>query len=86
MICSRYCAVNAAHCLPLPAGMSFVDAASLPETALTVWHNVFQPGTLSAGKSMLVHGGSSGIGTMALQLARAYGITAFATAGACVAA
>ena len=74
-------AVNAGHCLPVPRGWSFTDAAALPEVALTVWHNVFQRGRLQAGERFLVHGGSSGIGMAALQLATAFGARAFATAG-----
>lgn len=68
-------------CLPLPAGFSFAEASSLPETVFTVWHNVFERGELKKGESFLVHGGSSGIGTTAIQLAKAFGATVFATAG-----
>lgn len=78
---AEYTAVDARHCLPLPAGWSFEEAASLPETAFTVWHNVFQKGQLKSGENFLVHGGSSGIGITAIQLAAALGATAFATAG-----
>jgi len=79
------------HCLPIPAGMSFVEAASLPETVYTVWHNVFQRGKLTAGENFLVHGGSSGIGITAIQLAKTMGANVFTTvgskdkAGACLA-
>jgi NADPH:quinone reductase len=73
--------VEAAHCLPVPAGLSFVEAAALPEAAFTVWSNVFQRGALQAGERFLVHGGSSGIGMTAIQLARARGARVFATAG-----
>ena len=76
-----YAVANAAHCLPLPSNLDFIEAASLPETVLTVWHNVFQRGQLKAGEKFLVHGGSSGIGITAIQLAKAFGATVFATAG-----
>jgi NADPH2:quinone reductase len=74
-------AVNAGHCLPIPPGFSYSDAAALPEAVLTVWSNVFQRGRLLAGERLLVHGGSSGIGMAAIQLARARGARVFATAG-----
>jgi NADPH2:quinone reductase len=76
-----YAVVDARHCLPVPAGWSFVEAASLPETVFTVWHNVFQRGHLKSGVHFLVHGGTSGIGITAIQLAKAFGATVFATAG-----
>jgi putative PIG3 family NAD(P)H quinone oxidoreductase len=69
------------HCLPVPPGCSFTDAAALPEVLFTVWHNVFQRGRLRAGERFLVHGGSSGIGLAAIQLAALFGARAFATAG-----
>ncbi len=69
------------HCLPKPSNLSFIEAAALPETVFTVWHNVFQRGILKTGENFLVHGGSSGIGITAIQLAKASGATAFATAG-----
>lgn len=72
---------HADHCLPVPKGFSMVQAAALPETFFTVWHNVFQRGALKAGESLLIHGGSSGIGTTAIQLAKAFGATVFTTAG-----
>lgn len=78
---AEYVAVDARHCLPVPANLSFVEAASLPETVLTVWSTVFQWGQLSAGQNFLVHGGSSGIGVAAIQLAKAVGARAYATAG-----
>ncbi|GGH36871.1 putative NAD(P)H quinone oxidoreductase, PIG3 family [Cribrihabitans marinus] len=78
---AEYVATPAAHCLPLPAGMTFKQAACLPETFFTVWSNVFTRGGLSAGERFLVHGGSSGIGTTAIQLARAFEARVFATAG-----
>ncbi|MCR9184983.1 MAG: NAD(P)H-quinone oxidoreductase [Halieaceae bacterium] len=71
----------AGQCLPVPAGMDVVAAAGLPETFFTVWTNVFMRGGLQAGESLLVHGGSSGIGTSAIQMARALGATVYATAG-----
>ncbi|HBM84403.1 MAG TPA: NAD(P)H-quinone oxidoreductase [Halieaceae bacterium] len=71
----------AGQCLPVPAGMDFVAAAGLPETFFTVWTNVFMRGGLQTGESLLVHGGSSGIGTSAIQMARAMGATVYATAG-----
>lgn len=74
-------AVDAGHCLPIPANWSFVDAAALPEAILTVWSNVFQRGALQAGETFLVHGGTSGIGMAAIQLARAFGARVYATAG-----
>ena len=78
---AEYAAVDARHCLPVPAGLSMVEAAALPETVFTVWHNVFQRGTLQPGETLLVHGGSSGIGTTAIQLARALGSHVATTAG-----
>ena len=78
---AEYCAVPAAHCLPVPRGLSLVQAAALPETFFTVWTNVFERGRLGAGETFLVHGGSSGIGTTAIQLAKAFGATVFTTAG-----
>jgi putative PIG3 family NAD(P)H quinone oxidoreductase len=71
----------AAHCLPVPAGLSLKQAACLPETFFTVWSNVFQRGGLQAGERVLVHGGSSGIGTTAIQLANVMGARVFTTAG-----
>jgi len=71
----------AAHCLPVPQGMDLREAACLPETFFTVWSNVFQRGGLQAGERFLVHGGSSGIGTTAIQLAHVMGARVFATAG-----
>jgi putative PIG3 family NAD(P)H quinone oxidoreductase len=79
---ATYCVAPEPQCLPVPKGFSMVEAAALPETFFTVWHNVFERGHLKAGESFLVHGGSSGIGTVAIQLARAFGASAiFATAG-----
>ncbi|WP_164661701.1 NAD(P)H-quinone oxidoreductase [Tropicibacter sp. Alg240-R139] len=78
---AEYVATPAAHCLPVPAGMGMKEAACLPETFFTVWSNVFTRGGLKAGERFLVHGGSSGIGTTAIQLAKAFGARVFATAG-----
>ena len=78
---AEYCAVPAAQCLPVPAGMDMLTAAAVPETFFTVWHNVFERGALRDGESLLVHGGTSGIGTTAIQLGRAFGARVFATAG-----
>ncbi|WP_334063482.1 NAD(P)H-quinone oxidoreductase [Limimaricola cinnabarinus] len=74
-------ATPAAHCLPVPEGMGLKEAACLPETFFTVWSNVFMRGGLKGGERFLVHGGSSGIGTTAIQLARHFGARVFATAG-----
>ena len=78
---AEYVATPAAHCLPVPQGMGMDQAACLSETYFTVWTNVFMRGGLKAGESFLVHGGTSGIGTTAIQLARAFGARVFATAG-----
>lgn len=78
---AEYCVAPAAQCLPIPAGLSYVEAAGLPETFFTVWSNVFDRGQLRPGESLLVHGGASGIGTTAVQLAKALGHTVYASAG-----
>ncbi len=78
---AEYCLTPAGHALPVPSGFSMAEAAALPETFFTVWHNVFQRGGLKAGERFLVHGGSSGIGTTAIQLAKAFGAEVFVTAG-----
>lgn len=78
---AEYVATPARHCLPVPDGLGMAQAACLPETAFTVWTNVFDRGGLIAGERFLVHGGSSGIGTMAIQLAQSFGARVFATAG-----
>ncbi len=78
---AEYVLVPADHCLPLPEGMGMDEAACLPETFFTVWYNVFMRGALQAGERFLVHGGSSGIGSTAIQLARMFGARVFATAG-----
>lgn len=78
---AEYVATPAAHCLPVPKGMSLKEAACLPETYFTVFSNVFQRGGLKAGDRFLVHGGSSGIGTTAIQLGKLFGARVFTTAG-----
>jgi putative PIG3 family NAD(P)H quinone oxidoreductase len=78
---AEYAACHEAHALPIPPGMSLRDAAGLPETCFTVWSNIVMRGGLKAGERFLVHGGSSGIGTTAIQIARALGARVFATAG-----
>lgn len=78
---AEYVATPAAHCLPVPKGMDMKQAACLPETFFTVWSNVFQRGGLKAGERFLIHGGSSGIGTTAIQLAREFGARVFVTVG-----
>jgi NADPH2:quinone reductase len=78
---AQFCAAEADLCLPIPENFSFVQAAALPETLFTVWHNLFQRSVLSQGQILLVHGGSSGIGTTAIQLAKALGCRVIITAG-----
>ncbi|BCH22157.1 NAD(P)H-quinone oxidoreductase [Mesorhizobium sp. L-8-3] len=78
---AEYAKVHETNALPLPAGFTFTEAAALPETFFTVWHNVFERGALTKGETFLVHGGSSGIGTTAIQLASAFGAHVLATAG-----
>jgi putative PIG3 family NAD(P)H quinone oxidoreductase len=78
---AQYVATPAAHCLPVPRGLGLKEAACLPETFYTVWSNVFQRGGLKGGERFLVHGGSSGIGTTAIQLAHSFGARVFTTAG-----
>ena len=78
---AEYVAVPAPQCLPPPEGYDHMRAAALPETYFTVWANLFQRGRLAKGESVLIHGGSSGIGTTAIQLAREFGARVFATAG-----
>ena len=78
---AEYCVAPAPQCLPVPKGLSLEQAACLPETFFTVWINVFQRSGLKPGESFLVHGGTSGIGTTAIQLAKAFGCTVLATAG-----
>ena len=78
---AEYCSVPAVQCLPVPDGMDTVTAAAIPEAFFTVWTNLFQRGGLRAGERALIHGGTSGIGTTAIQLARAFDAVVFATAG-----
>ena len=78
---AEYCLAHESHALPVPAGCSMVEAAAIPETFFTVWHNVFERGGLKDGETLLVHGGSSGIGTTAIQLAKAFGARVLTTAG-----
>ncbi|MEO8485662.1 MAG: NAD(P)H-quinone oxidoreductase [Betaproteobacteria bacterium] len=78
---AEYCIAPAGHCLPLPAGLSLLEGASLPENAFTVWHNVFERGKLAAGETILIHGGTSGIGTTAIQYAKAFGAKVITTVG-----
>jgi len=78
---AEYCVAPAVQCLPVPRGLSAIEAAGLPETCFTVWSNVFDRGALQEGETLLVHGGASGIGTTAIQLARAMGNTVYATVG-----
>jgi NADPH:quinone reductase len=78
---AEYCVAPAVQCLPIPAGLDAVSAAAIPETCFTVWTNLFQRGALRAGQRVLIHGGTSGIGTTAIQLARAFDAVVYATAG-----
>jgi putative PIG3 family NAD(P)H quinone oxidoreductase len=78
---AEFCAAPAVQCLPVPRGLDMVAAGALPETAFTVWNNVFERGRLKPGESILIHGGSSGIGTIAIQLAHVLGSRVLATAG-----
>jgi NADPH:quinone reductase len=78
---AEYAWADEGSCMAIPAGISMLEAAALPETAMTVWTNVFERGSLKAGESFLVHGGASGIGTIAIQMAKAHGAIVFATAG-----
>lgn len=78
---AEFCRVHGTNVLPLPAGFTFNEGAAVPETFFTVWHNVFERGALKPGEFFLVHGGTSGIGTTAIQLAKAFGAKVIATAG-----
>ncbi|ARP96004.1 NAD(P)H-quinone oxidoreductase [Bordetella genomosp. 13] len=78
---AEFCVAPAAQCLPIPKGLTPIEAAGLPETYFTVWSNVFDRGMLAEGESLLVHGGASGIGTTAIQIARAMGNKVYATVG-----
>jgi NADPH2:quinone reductase len=78
---AQYCIAQDAQAMAVPPALSILEAGALPETLMTVWHNVFERGGLKAGETLLVHGGSSGIGTMAIQLAKAFGATVLVTVG-----
>ena len=78
---AQYCLAQAGHCLPVPPGLTLAEAAALPETLFTVWHNVFERGWASEGETLLVHGGTSGIGTMAIKLGKLFGLTVIVTCG-----
>jgi len=78
---AEYCLAEAGHCLPVPAGLAMDEAAALPETLFTVWHNVFERGWACEGETILVHGGTSGIGTMATLLGKLFGLTVIVTCG-----
>jgi putative PIG3 family NAD(P)H quinone oxidoreductase len=78
---AEYCVAAASHCLPVPATLSLAEAAALPETLFTVWHNVFERGFARDGETLLVHGGTSGIGTMAIKLAKLFDLTVIVTCG-----
>lgn len=78
---AEYCLAHEGHSLAAPPGLTLVEAAAIPETFFTVWHNAFERGRLKAGEKLLVHGGSSGIGTAAIQLAKAFGARVITTAG-----
>jgi NADPH2:quinone reductase len=78
---AEYCLAQAEHCLPVPDELPLAEAAALPETLFTVWHNAFERGHAIAGKTLLVHGGTSGIGTMAIKLGKLFGLTVIVTCG-----
>lgn len=78
---AEYCLAHESHALPIPAALTPIEAAAVPETFFTVWHNVFERGALKSGETLLVHGGSSGIGTTAIQLGKAFGAKVITTAG-----
>lgn len=78
---AEYCLADVRHCLPVPDALSLAEAAALPETLFTVWHNVFERGWVKDGETILVHGGTSGIGTMAITLGRLFGVTVIVTCG-----
>jgi putative PIG3 family NAD(P)H quinone oxidoreductase len=78
---AEYCLADARHCLPVPGGMAMAEAAAMPETLFTVWHNVFERGFAREGETLLVHGGTSGIGTMAIKLGKLFGLTVIVTCG-----
>lgn len=78
---AEYCLTHETHAMPVPNGFSMIDAAATPETLMTVWHNVFERGGLKPGETLLIHGGSSGIGTTAIQMAKAHGAKVIVTVG-----
>lgn len=78
---AEYCLAHHLHCLPVPDGLSLAEAAALPETLFTVWHNVFERGWATGGETLLVHGGTSGIGSMAIMLGKLFGLTVITTCG-----
>ncbi|MCB1392815.1 MULTISPECIES: NAD(P)H-quinone oxidoreductase [unclassified Nitrobacter] len=78
---AQYCVAHESIAMPVPLGFSMIEAGATPETLMTVWHNVFERGALKSGETLLIHGGSSGIGTMAIQLARAFGARTIVTVG-----
>jgi putative PIG3 family NAD(P)H quinone oxidoreductase len=78
---AEYCLADARHCLPVPEALSLAEAAAMPETLFTVWHNVFERGYAREGETLLVHGGTSGIGTMAIKLGKLFGLTVIVTCG-----
>ncbi|WEK45521.1 MAG: NAD(P)H-quinone oxidoreductase [Candidatus Andeanibacterium colombiense] len=78
---AEFCLAHAGHCLPVPAGLPLAEAAALPETLFTVWHNVFERGWATEGETLLVHGGTSGIGSMAIMLGKLFGLTVIVTCG-----
>jgi NADPH2:quinone reductase len=78
---AEYCLADAEHCLPVPDALSLAEAAAMPETLFTVWHNVFERGFAREGETLLIHGGTSGIGTMAIKLGKLCGLTTIATCG-----
>lgn len=78
---AEYCVADARHCLPVPEGLSLAEAAALPETLFTVWHNVFERGFAREGETLLVHGGTSGIGTMAIKLGKLFDLAVIVTCG-----
>ncbi len=78
---AEFCLADARHCLPVPAGLSLAEAAALPETLFTVWHNVFERGWAREGETILVHGGTSGIGTMVIALGKLFDLTVIVTCG-----
>jgi NADPH:quinone reductase len=79
---AEYCLTHETHAMSVPKGLSLKEAGAIPETLMTVWHNVFERGGLQPGETLLIHGGSSGIGTMAIQMAKAHGAKVFVTVGA----